>query len=272
MFSKKTSNMISFDYSGKRIPIIAGNWKLHKTYAESVQVAQRIVDLIDREYKDIADIVICPSFTALRGVTNVVAFDHSFVQVGAQDCYWEDEGAFTGEVSVSQIKDLECGWCIIGHSERRELFGETSADVAHKCAALLAHDIKPMLCVGEPLAVYEEDKTIEFVVDELKASLEGVPAQAKGIVIAYEPIWAIGTGLTSSPEHAQKVAAAIRGALKELWGEAAADASRVLYGGSVRPGNVNLFTSCEDIDGVLVGGASLEAESFIDLVKGVFNA
>lgn len=255
-----------------RRPLVAANWKMNKTYSQGVNLAQGVCDRLERSWRTKVDVVMCPPFTVLRGVSNVIAFDRSFAQVGAQDCYWEPAGAFTGAISVEMLADLDCAWCIVGHSERRSLFGETSEQVARKVSALLAGKVTPIVCVGEPRDVYDAGDTCAYVVEQLLASLEGVPAPQGEVVVAYEPVWAIGSGLVATPEHAQVVASAIREAIARRFGEQAAQRDRVLYGGSVKPGNVGMFTSCPDVDGVLVGGASLDAESFCDLIKKVVDA
>lgn len=259
-------------YAKARTPIVAGNWKLHMTYGEAVTLSQRIVDRLERAWKSEVEVVMCPPFTALRGVSNVVAFDGSYAKVGAQDCYWEREGAFTGEVSPAMLADLDCAWCIVGHSERRHLFGETSGDVARKAAALQEAGIAPILCVGEDLDVYDRGETVQFVRAQLAESIAGLPAPSGDFAVAYEPVWAIGSGMVPAPEHAQEVAAAVRAQLAEAWGVEAASGVRILYGGSVKPGNVAAFVGCADVDGVLVGGASLDADSFVDLVRTVVDA
>lgn len=260
---------------GARLPLIAANWKMHETYSEGVKLAQGVVDRLERAWRRRCDVVMCPPFTVLRGVSNVIAFDKSWAQVGAQDCYWEPDGAFTGEISIAMLKDLDCAFCIVGHSERRAHFGETDEVVARKVAALLAQGVTPIVCVGEPREVYDAGDTVEHVVAQVRGALTGEAVQLvgpMGLVVAYEPVWAIGSGQVPTPEHAQQVAAAIRGTLAELVGAPAAQASRVLYGGSVKAGNVAAFTGQPDVDGALVGGASLDAASFVDIVKGVLGA
>lgn len=257
--------------AGGRLPLVAANWKMHETYSEGVQLAQAVVDRLERSWRTRCEVVMCPPFTVLRGVSNVIAFAGSWAQVGAQDCHWEQKGAFTGEVSIPMIKDLDCAFCIVGHSERRALFGETDEVVARKAAALLEAGVTPILCVGEPREVFEAGQTVEHVVAQLRASLADVSVPQTGLVVAYEPVWAIGSGEVPTPEHAQRVAAALRAELGELCGPEAAEASRVLYGGSVKPGNVAAFTAQPDVDGALVGGASLDAGAFVDIVKGVLG-
>ena len=252
-----------------RTPLVAGNWKMHKTYAEAVSLAQAVCDGLERGWRDKVEVLMCPPFTALRGVSNVIAFAHSWAKVGAQDCFWEPEGAYTGAVSVPMIADLDCAYCIVGHSERRGVFGETDEVVARKAAALAQAGVTPIVCVGEPRDVYEAGDTVPFVRAQVATSLAGVDASRSGLVVAYEPLWAIGSGLVPAPEDAQAVAAAIRAELAGLPVGVGAQGARVLYGGSVRAANVARFTACPDVDGVLVGGASLSADSFVDIVKAV---
>lgn len=252
-----------------RTPLVAGNWKMHKTYAEAVTLAQQVCDGLERRWKAGVEVLMCPPFTALRGVSNVIAFDHAWAKVGAQDCCWEGSGAFTGAVSVPMLADLDCAYCVVGHSERRTIFGEPDEVVARKAAACAAGGVCPIVCVGEDRAVYEAGQTVGFVRAQAAASLAGVDAARTGLVVAYEPLWAIGSGLTPTPEHAQQVAAAVREVVASCGCGVGADEVRVLYGGSVRAGNVAAFTACPDVDGVLVGGASLEATGFVDIVKAV---
>ncbi len=263
----KPKRQAVFDKTGQRRLIVAGNWKMNETYREAVDLAQGVCDRLSREWREDADVVLCPPFTALRGVSNVIAFDHSaWCQVGAQDVSFEGDGAFTGQISARMIADLDCLWCIVGHSERRGLLGETDADVARKAAALQAAGITPIVCVGEGRDVYEAGQTVDHVTAQVAGSLAGLEVGQAGLVLAYEPIWAIGTGLVPSPEHAQRVANAIRACVAQTLGEDVAQAARVLYGGSVKPGNVAAFVSCPDVDGVLVGGAALDADDFVAIV------
>ena len=255
-----------------RIPLVAGNWKMHGTYADAVKLAQQVVDRLERSWRGRVDVVMCPPFTALRGVSNVIAFDRSFAQVGAQDCHTADAGAFTGEISPAMLSDLDCSWCIVGHSERRTLFGETDADVAAKCTALARHGISPIVCVGEPAEVYDAGDTVAYVAGQVRASLEGATLTGVDLAVAYEPVWAIGSGRVPSPEHVQTVAAAVRAAVAQVRCDKRAASARILYGGSVKPGNAAAFASCPDVDGVLVGGDSLNAEAFVDIVGRVLDA
>ncbi len=250
-----------------RKPLMAGNWKMNKTIGEAVVLAQDISNQYESRW-DACDVVVCPPFVDLKPAKTVFDFDRVPVGVGAQNVYWEEKGAFTGEVSVPMLKEIGCGWCIIGHSERRGYFGETNEDVNKKAKALIAAGIKPIICVGESLAVRDSGETLEFVTAQVRAAFAGIDAgQTADCVVAYEPIWAIGTGRTATPEQAQEVCAAIRETLAELFGAETSQAMRVLYGGSMNPGNVELLVAQPDIDGGLIGGAALEASSFVQLIK-----
>ncbi len=248
-----------------RTPIIAGNWKMHKTIAEAVQLAHEIREAVT-DIKGV-EVVLCPPFTALGAVEGVIA--NTEIGLGAQNMYWEPQGAFTGEVSPLMLAGL-CDYVILGHSERRQFFGETDEGVNKKIKAALTHNILPIVCVGENLAQNEAGETASFVGGQVKAAFAGLsPEDAAKIVVAYEPIWAIGTGKSADPAMANSIIGlSIRGALAELYGEAVAQQVRVQYGGSVNPGNVEAYMSQPDIDGALVGGASLKTDSFVALVKG----
>ena len=247
---------------------MAGNWKMNNTIAEAVVLTQEIANRLKRAWPDKADVVICPPFVDLKPARTVLEFDKTEVAVGAQDVYWEASGAYTGEISVPMLKEIGCEYCIVGHSERRTLFGETNEDVNRKVAALIAGGIAPIVCVGESLAVRDEGTTLEYVCAQVRAAFAGIEAaDAAHAVVAYEPIWAIGTGRTATPEQAEEVCAAIRAELARLFGDEAAEGMRILYGGSMNPGNVEALLAQPDIDGGLVGGASLKAESFIQLVE-----
>ena len=248
--------------------MIAGNWKMNNTRPEAVVLTQEIANRVPAAWLDQVDVVIIPPFIDLLPALTVLDFDKNEIAVGAQNCYWEDHGAFTGEVSVPMLKDLGVTYCIVGHSERRGLFGETDEDVNKKAKALIAGQIKPIICVGESLAVRDEGTTLDFVCAQVRAAFAGIDGSlAKGCVVAYEPIWAIGTGRTATPEQAQEVCAAIRATLAEMYGADVADEMRVLYGGSMNPGNVEDLVAQPDIDGGLIGGAALKADSFLSLVK-----
>ena len=251
-----------------RKKMMAGNWKMNKTIGEAVALAQDISNQYDDRWPDACDVVVCPPFVDLKPAKTVFEFDRVEISVGAQNVHWEESGAYTGEISVPMLKEIGCAYCIIGHSERRGYFGETNEDVNKKAKALIAGQIKPIICVGESLAVRDEGTTLEFVCAQVRAAFAGIDAGlAKECVVAYEPIWAIGTGRTATPEQAQEVCQAIRATLAEMYGTDIADAMRVLYGGSMNPGNVKLLIAQPDIDGGLIGGAALMAESFVQLIE-----
>lgn len=246
-----------------RKPMIAGNWKLHKTVAESKALAGAIVARVGNGLA--CDVVVAPVATSLSAVRESVAA--SAVGLAAQNTHWEDSGAFTGELSPALLVDVGCGYCIVGHSERRQLFGETDAGVRKKAAALLRHGVVPIVCVGESLEQREARKTLDVVLGQVDAAIQGSDAVTLApLVIAYEPIWAIGTGRTAKPEDAQEVHRAIRGRLADLKGKPWSESIRILYGGSVKPSNADELLAQPDVDGALVGGASLSAEAFIPII------
>ncbi len=247
-----------------RKPIIAGNWKMNKTITEALDLVRQL----SMELKDIkdVDILVCPVFTALYSVSQAV--DGSNIKMGAQNLFWEEKGAFTGEISALMLKDTHCEYVILGHSERRNIFKETSEHVNKKIKSALKTGLLPILCVGERLEEREADKTYDIITDQIKGSLAGISAdELKKIIIAYEPVWAIGTGKVASPEQAQEVHAFIRKLISDNFGPGTAESLRIQYGGSVKPDNIKDLISQPDIDGALVGGASLKAEDFIQLVQ-----
>ena len=251
-----------------RKPMMAGNWKMNKTIGEAVVLAQDISNQYEDSWLKNCDVVVCPPFVDLKPVKTVFEFDRIEIGVGAQNVHWAESGAYTGEISVPMLKEIGCGWCIIGHSERREMFGETNEGVNKKAKALLAAKINPIICVGESLAIRDEGTTLDFVCAQVKAAFAGIePSEAKDCVIAYEPIWAIGTGRTATPEQAQEVCAAIRSTVADMYGIQVAEEMRVLYGGSMNPGNVSMLIAEPDIDGGLIGGAALKKESFVQLIE-----
>ena len=251
-----------------RKPIIAGNWKMNKDISEGVVLAQEISNNCEDHWFDDVEVVVCPPHLDLKPVKTVFDFDKMKIGVGAQNVFWEDSGAFTGEVSVPMLKAAGCQWCIIGHSERRQYFSETNEFVNKKAKALIKGGITPIICVGESLEVRDAGDTLEFVCAQVKAALAGIDAaQVEKLVIAYEPIWAIGTGRTATPEQAQEVCHAIRETIAEVFGKDCSEAVRVLYGGSMNPGNVDVLIAEPDIDGGLIGGAALKASSFVQLIK-----
>jgi triosephosphate isomerase len=245
--------------------MVAGNWKLNKTAAETrrfiIELKNKLLAIDAR-----VEVVVCPPFVSLP--TAVDAARDTSIGVGAQNAFWEDSGAYTGEVSPAMLEALGVGYVIIGHSERRAIFGETDEIVNRKLLHVLSHDLTPIVCLGESLEERRAGRTEAVVECQVGAALEGVaPDHARRLVIAYEPIWAIGTGQTADPEMANDVHALIRRRLAAIFGGASADAIRVLYGGSVKPENAAGFMARPDIDGVLVGGASLEAESLAAIVR-----
>lgn len=247
-----------------RRPLITGNWKMYKTVNEAIQ----FVNKIKRELFDFtsADIVVCPSFTALNSVYEVI-MDTS-ITLGAQDLFWEKEGAYTGEVSPIMLKDCGCEFVIIGHSERRKYFFETDEAVNKKIKAALEVGLTPIVCVGETLDEREAQKTMEVVQTQLKGCFNDLkPDEMLNIVIAYEPVWAIGTGKNAAPPQAEEVHKFIRKWLEDNFSGKIFNNVRILYGGSVKPANIKELMTQEDIDGALVGGASLESASFIEIVK-----
>lgn len=252
-----------------RRPIIAGNWKCHKTPREAAALAKEIRQAV--QAIEGVEIVVCPPFVAIPAVAG--ALSQSSIGLGAQDVFWEAQGAFTGEVAASMLVDAGCGYCIVGHSERRQYFHETDETVNRKLLALLTPSITPIVCIGETLGEREAGKTFEVVGRQLEGALRGVTAaQAKRIVLAYEPVWAIGTGRNATPAQAQEAHAFIRERLGGLWGRDVAQAIRIQYGGSVNADNAPELLQQADIDGALVGGASLKAESFAAIVKAAASA
>lgn len=247
--------------------MIAGNWKMNKTYTEGVELAEGLAS----ELKDgtgSVDVVVCPPAVDLKGVSEVIEQKKAPFALGAQNVYWEESGAYTGETAPDMLTNVGATYCIIGHSERRGYFHETNEEINKKAKALMAHGIVPISCCGEPLEVREAGKHVEFVVDQIKKDTEGLEiTDPSKYVVAYEPIWAIGTGKTATADDAQEVCGAIRKTLAEIFGQETADGIRVLYGGSAKPNNVAGFLEKEDVDGALVGGASLKADSFAAMVK-----
>ncbi|MBE7447482.1 MAG: triose-phosphate isomerase [Kofleriaceae bacterium] len=247
-----------------RTPFVVGNWKLHKTIAESLALVTELKNQL-ASLRDVA-VGVAPPFTALHAVARRV--EDSPLVVAAQDCYWEEKGAFTGEVAPGMLRDAGCAWVIIGHSERRQLFGETDETVGKKVRAALAAGLGVIACVGETLAQRDDGSTFAVVERHLAGAVGGLdPALAERVVIAYEPVWAIGTGRTATPAQAQEVHAHIRAWLGRSLGAAAAAAIRIQYGGSVKPDNATQLLREPDIDGALVGGASLAAADFVAICR-----
>lgn len=249
-----------------RVPVMAGNWKMYKTAAQAVFLFQKLEDLV-ADVTDV-DIVVCPPFTALRSLSVVIEQNRPNIALGAQNMHWEEEGAYTGEVSPVMLKDLGVKYVIIGHSERRMLFSESDEMIRNKVKSALAHDLTPILCVGETLEQREKGQTEQIVKTQISLDLEGLTGdEVLGLIIAYEPVWAIGTGRTATPEMANETISYIRSLLASTYSFKVAETVRILYGGSVKPTNIADLMSQSDIDGALVGGASLEPESFARIVK-----
>jgi len=248
-----------------RRKIVAANWKMNKTVSEALAYIEEIKPKLQQSEE--AELVICPPFTALYAVSNAIR--GTCLKLGAQDVFYEKSGAYTGEISPVMLADLGCEYTIVGHSERRGYFGETDEDVNKKVRALLDHGIKPIVCVGETLEQREAGQTEELVTRQVRLAFEGVSQDsAVSVVIAYEPIWAIGTGKSASGEDANRVIGLIRETLRALYGDKTADMVRIQYGGSVKPDNISEFSRQPEIDGALVGGASLNVDSFLSIARG----
>ncbi|HLF41673.1 MAG TPA: triose-phosphate isomerase [Acidimicrobiia bacterium] len=252
----------------QRRPIMAGNWKMHHTHLDAIQVVQKLGYRLEPEDYDRCEVVVCPAFTALRSVQTVIEADRLPIVLGAQDVHWEDKGAYTGEVSPPMLAKLNVTYVIVGHSERREYFGETDESVNRKLKAVLAQRMTPIMCVGETLEEREAGGTAAKVSRQVQGGLDGVPPEQVGaLVIAYEPIWAIGTGRNATPEDANETIGVIRSLVAGVAGEGAATSVRIQYGGSVKPGNIAALMAMPEIDGALVGGASLDADDFARIVR-----
>ncbi|MBI3990422.1 MAG: triose-phosphate isomerase [candidate division NC10 bacterium] len=246
-----------------RIPLIVGNWKMFKTTRETVGLVAALV----KRLKDMDDVevAICPPFTALQAAA--AAIGGSKIALGAQDLYWEEEGAYTGEVSAPMLLDVGCRYVIVGHSERRRHFGETDTTVSQKAKAALKHSLFPIVCVGELLAEREAGRTFQVLEKQVTGGLAGLTrGEGQRLVVAYEPVWAIGTGRTATPDQANEAQGFIRKLLAELFDQAVAHEVRILYGGSVKPENIRALMGQPEVDGALVGGASLDADSFAKIV------
>lgn len=249
--------------------LIAGNWKMNKTPAEGVELASEIASFVSKD--ESVEVVVCPTFTSLDRVSQ--AIEDSAVKLGAQNLYPKASGAYTGEISAEMLRSVFAKFVILGHSERREYFGETDAFINEKVKFSLASNLLPILCIGETLQQREAEETLEVVKTQLLGGLEGVSVEdASKVVIAYEPVWAIGTGKTATPEMAQEVHAAIRSLLAGKYGATVAEKIRILYGGSMKPSNADELLAQKDIDGGLIGGAALEAKSFCDLIASARKA
>jgi len=249
-----------------RRPIIAGNWKMFKTHLEAISFVQDLWLRVSEN--NIVEIVVCPPFTAMRSVMTVIDSDKMSIKLGAQDVFYESQGAFTGEISPQMLKALGVSYCIVGHSERREYFFETDDVVNKKVRAVYEHSMTPIMCVGESIRIREDGKALSFVKEQVMRCLDGIPEQiVRNMVIAYEPIWAIGTGKTAYPNDANEMNGEIRQTISSLYSRAVADEIRIQYGGSVKSSNIAEIMAQPEVDGALVGGASLQVDEFTLIVN-----
>lgn len=251
-----------------RTPLMAGNWKMNLNHLEAIAHVQKLAfALADKDYESV-EVAVVPPFTDLRSVQTLVEGDKLKIKYGAQDISAHDSGAYTGEISGPMLAKLKCSFAVVGHSERRQYHGESDELCNAKVKAAFRNDLTPILCVGEGLDVRKAGNHVAHTLTQVDGGLKDVPAeQAETIVIAYEPVWAIGTGEVATPEDAQEVCGAIRGRLAELYGQEVADKVRIQYGGSVKSGNVAAIMAQPDVDGALIGGASLDAEEFVKIVR-----
>ena len=248
-----------------RRPFIAANWKMNKTTGEAIEFVRELEARLAEIDTSLIDIVIAPPFTALQALKENIK---SNISVSAQNVFWEDKGAYTGEISPPMLKDVGCKYVIIGHSERRQYFGETDEGINKKLKRVLFHGLSPVFCVGETLEQREKGRTFDVVRDQIENGLDGLGEGAMyNVVIAYEPVWAIGTGKTATPQQAEEVHGAIRALLRETYGKELSGKARIIYGGSVTPSNIGDLIRCSNIDGALIGGASLKVDSFFDIIK-----
>lgn len=248
-----------------RMPLIAGNWKMNLNYLEAIHLVESLATELDDRKFDFSqtEVVVIPPFVDIRSVTTVLQFDKSKIQVGAQDVSVHESGAYTGEISAGMLRKLGCTYVLVGHSERREYHGETDTLVGDKGLAALGRDLTPIICVGEPAQVRRAGQHVEHVVAQVKGALVKYSAeQTAQVTFAYEPVWAIGTGEVATPRDAEEVCAEIRAVLRDLYGEEIAATVRILYGGSVKSSNIREIMAEPNVDGVLVGGASLQANEF----------
>ncbi len=251
-----------------RMPLMAGNWKMNLNHFEAIALTQKLAFALNEDDFKSVDVAVLPPFTDIRSVQTLIEGDKYDIQYGAQDLSAQDSGAFTGEVSGAMLAKLGCSFVTVGHSERRQYHGEDDAVVNAKTKAALRHEITPIVCVGEALDIRKAGEQVPYVLAQVDGSLEGLTAdQVADLVIAYEPVWAIGTGEVATPEDAQEVCQAIRARVSEVWGADAAAAVRVLYGGSVKSANVAAIMAKPDVDGALVGGASLDPDEFVGIVR-----
>jgi len=254
--------------SAARTPLVSGNWKMHLTHFDAIRLVQQLSYALTRDDYAAVDVAVHPPFTALRSVQTVLDADDIPMALGAQHCHWESAGAYTGEVGAPMLAKLDVRYVIVGHSERRALFGQTDEVVHRTAGAIQAAGMVPLVCLGETLEEREAGRTEERVTSQARSALEGMaPEQVAELVLAYEPVWAIGTGRNATPEDASTVCGLLRSVVGDLAGGAAAAAVRIQYGGSVKPSNAAELLAAPDVDGALVGGASLEAEDFARIVR-----
>jgi triosephosphate isomerase len=247
---------------------MCGNWKMNATHLDAIQMVQKLSYRLELDDYERVDVVVAPPFTALRSVQTVIEADHLAIQLAAQNVHWEESGAYTGEVAPGMLAKLSVGYVIVGHSERRQYFGETDEDVNRKVKAVLGAGMTPIMCLGESLEQREAGETEALVASQLAAGLAGLsPDEAVKVIVAYEPIWAIGTGRTAEPDDAGAVCEYLRRRFGDAFGGSLAEDARILYGGSVNPGNVAALMAKTHIDGGLVGGASLDPDQFASIVR-----
>lgn len=252
----------------ERKKIIAGNWKMNTNHLEAIQMVQKLSYRLERDDYDRVDIVVCPPFTSLRSIQTVIGADKMLIQLGAQNVDWHESGAYTGEISAMMLAKLDVDYVIVGHSERRQYFGDTDETVNKRAKAVVGAGMTPIICVGESEEQYDAGRTEEVVLSQVTGALDGFEASAvSSSVLAYEPVWAIGTGNSCSPDRANEVIGAIRTHVESLFGADAAGSVRIQYGGSVNPGNVKDLMAKRQIDGALVGGASLDPDTFAAVVR-----
>ncbi|MGA7270459.1 MAG: triose-phosphate isomerase [Acidimicrobiia bacterium] len=248
--------------------LICGNWKMNRHHLEAIQMIQKLSYRLAPQDYDRVEVVVAPPFTSLRSAQTVIEVDNMAISLGAQDLFWEDEGAYTGAISGPMLAKLSVSYVIVGHSERRQYFGETDETVNRKLKAVIRNEMTPILCVGETLEQREAGQATDLVVGQLEAGLGGIAPESVGeMAIAYEPIWAIGTGRNATPDDAGEMCETIRTEVGELAGSQAYDRVRVLYGGSVNPGNIKMLMAKRHIDGALVGGASLDPDTFASVIR-----
>lgn len=251
-----------------RKPLMAGNWKMNVNHLEAVHLVQKLAFSLTAEDYEAVDVAVIPPFTDLRSVQTAIQSDGLKLLYGAQDVSAHDSGAYTGEISGSMLKKLDCTFAVMGHSERRQYHGESDSIVNAKAKAALRHELTPIVCVGEPLEIRKAGTHVDYTLEQTAGSLAELTAeQVSDLVIAYEPVWAIGTGEVATPEDAQEVCSAIRAWVKETHGEGAADKVRILYGGSVKASNIASIMEKTDVDGALIGGASLDADEFVAIAR-----